>query len=136
MVAEFEANLGHLRAREGMALAKRQGKLKGKQPKLSRRHRWGLAPPFQIRGPRALGHLQPQAVVRFLISSRSASSRKNSFSNSARDGGPAYRPQAAALASLKNTTGIAPESRTRPPVGFTHSVHFQSNATIMCTLLR
>jgi DNA invertase Pin-like site-specific DNA recombinase len=34
MVAEFEANLGHLRTREGMALAKRQGKLKGKQPKL------------------------------------------------------------------------------------------------------
>jgi DNA invertase Pin-like site-specific DNA recombinase len=25
MVAEFEANLGHLRTREGMALAKRQG---------------------------------------------------------------------------------------------------------------
>ncbi|MEV0666235.1 recombinase family protein [Actinomadura luteofluorescens] len=34
MVAEFEANLGHLRTREGMALAKKNGKLKGKQPKL------------------------------------------------------------------------------------------------------
>jgi DNA invertase Pin-like site-specific DNA recombinase len=34
MVAEFEANLGHLRTREGMALARRNGKLKGKQPKL------------------------------------------------------------------------------------------------------
>jgi DNA invertase Pin-like site-specific DNA recombinase len=32
--AEFEANLGHLRTREGMALAKKNGKLKGKQPKL------------------------------------------------------------------------------------------------------
>jgi hypothetical protein len=30
MVAEFEANRGHLRTREGMAPAKRQGKLKGK----------------------------------------------------------------------------------------------------------
>ena len=34
MVAEFEANLGHLRTREGMARARRAGKLKGKQPKL------------------------------------------------------------------------------------------------------
>lgn len=35
MAAEFEANLGHLRTPEGMAPAKRNGKLKGKQPKLS-----------------------------------------------------------------------------------------------------
>jgi DNA invertase Pin-like site-specific DNA recombinase len=34
MVAEFEANIGHLRTREGMAKARRQGKLRGKQPKL------------------------------------------------------------------------------------------------------
>ncbi|MER6177875.1 recombinase family protein [Streptosporangium sp. NPDC001681] len=34
MVAEFEANIGHQRTREGMALAKRNGELKGKQPKL------------------------------------------------------------------------------------------------------
>jgi DNA invertase Pin-like site-specific DNA recombinase len=34
MVSEFEANLGHLRTREGLAKARRQGKLRGKQPKL------------------------------------------------------------------------------------------------------
>lgn len=34
MVAEFEANLNHLRTREGMTKARRQGKLRGKQPKL------------------------------------------------------------------------------------------------------
>jgi len=34
MVAEFEANLSHLRTREGMATPRRQGKLRGKQPKL------------------------------------------------------------------------------------------------------
>nr|WP_262496195.1 recombinase family protein [Nonomuraea sp. SYSU D8015] len=34
MVAEFEANLGHMRPREGMALAKKNGRLKGTQPKL------------------------------------------------------------------------------------------------------
>ncbi|MDI6105956.1 recombinase family protein [Actinoplanes sp. NEAU-A12] len=34
MVAEFEANLIRLRTREGMAVAKRKGKLRGKQPKL------------------------------------------------------------------------------------------------------
>ncbi|WP_218005703.1 hypothetical protein [Actinomadura hibisca] len=32
MVAEFEANLGHLRTREGMTLAKKNGKPKGKHP--------------------------------------------------------------------------------------------------------
>ncbi|MGP4104662.1 recombinase family protein [Nonomuraea sp. KM90] len=32
MVAEFEANLGHLRTREGMALAKKSGKLKASNP--------------------------------------------------------------------------------------------------------
>ncbi|MFD1537921.1 recombinase family protein [Nonomuraea guangzhouensis] len=34
MVAEFEANLRHMRTREGMALAKKNGKLKDKQPQL------------------------------------------------------------------------------------------------------
>ncbi|MDP4512006.1 recombinase family protein [Nonomuraea turcica] len=34
MVAEFGTNLGHMRTREGMALAKKNGKLRGKQPKL------------------------------------------------------------------------------------------------------
>ncbi|SDD24834.1 Resolvase, N terminal domain [Rhodococcus tukisamuensis] len=35
MVAEFEANLNHLRTREGMAKARARGQLKGRQPKLS-----------------------------------------------------------------------------------------------------
>ena len=34
IVAEFEANLNHLRTREGMARARRQGRPRGKQPKL------------------------------------------------------------------------------------------------------
>lgn len=34
MVAEFEANLGNLRTREGMDKARRKGKLRGKQPTL------------------------------------------------------------------------------------------------------
>ncbi|WP_271221003.1 recombinase family protein [Streptosporangium carneum] len=34
MVAEFEANIGHQRTREGTALARKNGKLQGKQPKL------------------------------------------------------------------------------------------------------
>ncbi|WP_433358964.1 recombinase family protein [Streptosporangium sp. CA-115845] len=49
MVAEFEANLGHLRTREGMALAKKNGKLKGKQPKLPE-PRPALHPPAIRRG--------------------------------------------------------------------------------------
>ena len=35
MVAEFEADLIRLRTREGMAIARSKGKLKGKKPKLS-----------------------------------------------------------------------------------------------------
>lgn len=35
MVAEFEADLIRLRTREGMAMAKAKGRLRGKQPKLS-----------------------------------------------------------------------------------------------------
>ncbi|MCU1436904.1 MAG: Resolvase domain protein [Pseudarthrobacter sp.] len=35
MVAEFESDLIRMRTREGMAVAKAKGRLKGKQPKLS-----------------------------------------------------------------------------------------------------
>jgi len=35
MVAEFEADLIRMRTREGMAVAKAKGRLRGKQPKLS-----------------------------------------------------------------------------------------------------
>ncbi|MBT2555473.1 recombinase family protein [Arthrobacter sp. ISL-5] len=36
MVAEFEADLIRARTREGMAVAKAKGRLRGKQPKLSK----------------------------------------------------------------------------------------------------
>ncbi len=36
MVAEFEADLNRARTREGMAVTKAKGKLRGKQPKLSK----------------------------------------------------------------------------------------------------
>src|SRR5690606_23906132 len=36
MVAEFEADLIRMRTREGMAVAKAKGRLRGKQPKLSK----------------------------------------------------------------------------------------------------
>ena len=35
--AEFEADLSRMRTREGMAIARARGKLRGKQPKLSDR---------------------------------------------------------------------------------------------------
>lgn len=47
MVAEFEADLIRARTKEGMAIAKAKGKLKGKQPKLSpaqRKHLLSIAP--------------------------------------------------------------------------------------------
>jgi len=37
MVAEFEADLNKMRTREGMAIAKAKGRLRGKQPKLTGR---------------------------------------------------------------------------------------------------
>jgi DNA invertase Pin-like site-specific DNA recombinase len=39
MVAEFEADLIRMRTKEGMAVARAKGKLKGKRPKLSRAQR-------------------------------------------------------------------------------------------------
>jgi DNA invertase Pin-like site-specific DNA recombinase len=36
--AEFEVDLLRLRTREGMAIARAKGKLRGKQPKLTRMH--------------------------------------------------------------------------------------------------
>ena len=45
MVSEFEADLNRQRTREGMAVAKARGRLRGKQPKLSpaqERHLVGL----------------------------------------------------------------------------------------------
>jgi DNA invertase Pin-like site-specific DNA recombinase len=41
--AEFEADLLRLRTREGMAVARSRGRLKGKQPRLSARQQAGLA---------------------------------------------------------------------------------------------
>ena len=41
--AEFEADLLKMRTREGMAIARSRGKLKGKQPKLTARQQAELA---------------------------------------------------------------------------------------------
>jgi DNA invertase Pin-like site-specific DNA recombinase len=40
--AEFESDLIRMRTREGMALARAKGKLRGKQPKLSDKQQWEL----------------------------------------------------------------------------------------------
>ncbi|MFZ2174012.1 MAG: hypothetical protein WAW17_08260 [Rhodococcus sp. (in: high G+C Gram-positive bacteria)] len=37
LLAEFEADLGHLRTREGMARARAKGRLKGKAPEIASR---------------------------------------------------------------------------------------------------
>ena len=42
--AEFEADLIRMRTREGMAIARAKGKLRGKQPKLSQKQQTGTLP--------------------------------------------------------------------------------------------
>lgn len=42
MFAEFEGDLIRLRTREGMAIARAKGKLRGKQPKLSEKQQKGV----------------------------------------------------------------------------------------------
>ena len=44
MIAEFEADLARARTREGMAVARAKGRLRGKQPKLTPRQEAHLAP--------------------------------------------------------------------------------------------
>ena len=66
-LAEFEADLICMRTREGMAIARTKGKLRGKQPKLSARH-WRL---FRQRSRRTLlglktnrlSHTQPEPFL-------------------------------------------------------------------------
>jgi len=49
MVAGFRSQLGHLHTREGMALAERHGKLKGKQPEPPE-PAWGLIRRYYAEG--------------------------------------------------------------------------------------
>lgn len=63
MVAEFEADLIRMRTREGMAVARAKGRLRGKQPKLSasqRRHLLTLH--------RAGEHIQAELAELFSVS--------------------------------------------------------------------
>ncbi len=48
MVAEFEADLARARTREGMAVAKAKGRLRGKRPKLSPKQEAHLAELFNV----------------------------------------------------------------------------------------
>lgn len=50
MVAEIEADLIRARTREGMAVAKAKGRLRGKQPKLSKKNRKHTWSPFTEQG--------------------------------------------------------------------------------------
>ena len=60
--AEFEADLIKLRTREGMAVARAKGKLRGKKPKLSERqqkeHSDGAAPQTSGRSRSRCGRLR------------------------------------------------------------------------------
>jgi DNA invertase Pin-like site-specific DNA recombinase len=78
MVAEFEADLARTRTREGMAVAKAKGRLRGKQPKLSPRQEAHLAALW-----RAGGHTTLELAELFTVA------RSTVYRAVQRAGGPA-----------------------------------------------
>lgn len=57
MIAEFKANLARARTREGMAVARAKGRLRGKQPKLSPRQEAHLVELYRA-GAHTIGELE------------------------------------------------------------------------------
>jgi len=57
MIAEFEADLARARTREGMAVARAKGRLRGKQPKLSPRQEAHLVELYRA-GGHTIGELE------------------------------------------------------------------------------
>jgi DNA invertase Pin-like site-specific DNA recombinase len=57
MIAEFEADLARARTREGMAVARAKGRLRGKQPKLSPRQEAHLVELYRA-GRHTIGELE------------------------------------------------------------------------------
>jgi DNA invertase Pin-like site-specific DNA recombinase len=57
MIAEFEADLARARTREGMAVARAKGRLRGKQPKLSPRQETHLVELYRA-GEHTIGELE------------------------------------------------------------------------------
>jgi len=57
MIAEFEADLARARTREGMAVARAKGRLRGKQPKLSPRQEARLVELYRA-GGHTIGELE------------------------------------------------------------------------------
>ena len=65
--AEFEADLIRMRTREGMAIARAKGKLRGKQPKLSEKQQRGTLPHARHR---RLFHQRPGRSLRCIETNR------------------------------------------------------------------
>ena len=57
MIAEFEADLARARTREGMAVARAKGRLRGKQPKLTPRQEAHLVELYRA-GEHTIGELE------------------------------------------------------------------------------
>ncbi len=80
MVAEFESDLARMRTREGMKVARAKGRLRGKQPKLSRRQEAHLVA-LHGAGEHTIGELEElfsitrSTVYRALARDRTRASR-------------------------------------------------------------
>lgn len=105
MVAEFESDLIRLRTVEGMKVAKAEGQLKGKQPKLSRKQEAHLVSLVHS------GEYSTLEVAELFGVGRSTASRAAASAFCATDGATSKVLLAAALESGNGRTRRPPEGR-------------------------
>ena len=102
MIAEFEADLARARTREGMAVARAKGRLRGKQPKLSPRQEAHLVELYRA-GEHTIGELEELLPVTRSTIYRAVQCRRSR-----------KQPQDKPLDAITIETEFAPPARQCP----------------------